>query len=139
MTYIHIDLPESHVMVPHAILFDLDETLIDRTQSIGCYAERLQRDFADNLAPTTASTIAATIVAADERGYRPREELFCDLVQHLPWQTPPRGAAPAQALGDMVSSLVCGARGAWRDTNYLPGTGDTARGYHQWCSTTPAA
>ena len=28
-------------------------------------------------------------MAADERGYRPREELFCDLVQHLPWQTPP--------------------------------------------------
>ena len=51
--------------MPYAILFDLDETLIDRTQSIVCYAERLQRDFADNLAPTTASTIAATIVAAD--------------------------------------------------------------------------
>ena len=58
-------------MVPQAILFDLDETLIDRTQSIVCYAERLQRDFADHLAPTTASTIAATIVAADERGYVP--------------------------------------------------------------------
>ena len=76
-------------MVPQAILFDLDETLIDRTQSIVCYAERLQRDFADRLAPTTASTIAATIMAADERGYRPREELWRDLVQHLPWQTPP--------------------------------------------------
>ena len=76
-------------MVPQAILFDLDETLLDRTQSIVCYAERLQRDFADRLAPTTASTIAATIMAADERGYRPREELWRDLVQHLPWQTPP--------------------------------------------------
>lgn len=76
-------------MVPHAILFDLDETLIDRTQSIGCYAERLQHDFADHLASTTAATIAATIVAADERGYRPREELFQDLVQYLPWQIPP--------------------------------------------------
>jgi putative hydrolase of the HAD superfamily len=76
-------------MVPQAILFDLDETLLDRTRSIVCYAERLQRDFADRLAPTTASTIAATIMAADERGYRPREELWRDLVQHLPWQTPP--------------------------------------------------
>lgn len=56
-------------MVPQAILFDLDETLIDRTQSIVCYAEHLQRDFVDRLVPTTASLIAATIMAADERGY----------------------------------------------------------------------
>jgi putative hydrolase of the HAD superfamily len=76
-------------MAPQAILFDLDETLIDRTQSIMCYVERLQRDFVDRLVPTTAPIIAATIIAADERGYRPREEFFRDLVQHLPWQTPP--------------------------------------------------
>jgi len=75
--------------MPEAILFDLDETLIDRTQSIGRYAERFQHDFTDNLVPTTASTIAADILAADERGYRPREALFADLVQRLPWQTPP--------------------------------------------------
>lgn len=77
-------------MVPQAILFDLDETLIDRTQSIECYAVRLQRDFADSLVPTTVSTIAATIMAADERGYRPREALLQDLVQYLPWKTPPK-------------------------------------------------
>lgn len=75
--------------MPHAILFDLDETLLDRTQSIVRYAERLQRDFMDDLVPTTASTIAAAILSADERGYRPREALFADLVQRLPWQTPP--------------------------------------------------
>src|SRR5262249_28114608 len=75
--------------VPHTILFDLDETLIDRTQSIVHYAERLQRDFTDDLGPTTPSTIATTILAADERGYRPREVLYADLVQRLPWRTPP--------------------------------------------------
>ncbi len=75
--------------MPYAILFDLDETLIDRTQSIMQYAARLQRDFADHLAPLAIPTIAATILSADERGYRPREALFGDLVQQLPWQTPP--------------------------------------------------
>lgn len=80
-------------MVPHAILFDLDETLIERTQSIGQYAQRLQHDWADRLAPTAVSTIATTILAADGRGYRPREELFADLVQLLPWQTPPEVSA----------------------------------------------
>lgn len=75
--------------MPYAILFDLDETLIDRTQSIGQYAACFQRDFADHLAPITVPMIAATILTADERGYRPREALFQDLLQQLPWQTPP--------------------------------------------------
>ena len=56
--------------MPQAILFDLDETLIDRTQSIECYAERLQRDFMEHLAPTAVWTIAAAILAADGRGRR---------------------------------------------------------------------
>jgi len=76
-------------IVPHAILFDLDETLIDRTQSIGQYAARFQRDFADHLVPITAPTIAAAILTADERGYRPRAALFGDLIQSLPWRTAP--------------------------------------------------
>jgi len=75
--------------VPQAILFDLDETLIDRTRSIVSYAERFQSDFADHLAPTAVSAIATAILTADERGYRPREELFGALLQSLPWQTPP--------------------------------------------------
>ena len=44
--------------MPHAILFDLDDTLIDRTQSIGQYAARFQRDFADYLAPIAVPIIA---------------------------------------------------------------------------------
>jgi putative hydrolase of the HAD superfamily len=75
-------------MMPQAILFDLDETLIDRTQSIQRYAERLQSDYAEHLASATVSGIAATIVAADERGYRPREALFAELIQRLPWRAP---------------------------------------------------
>ena len=75
--------------MPQAILFDLDETLIDRTQSIGQYAARFRQDFAAHLPPMTAPTIAAAILTADERGYRPREALFGDLVQHLPWRTTP--------------------------------------------------
>jgi putative hydrolase of the HAD superfamily len=75
--------------VPEGILFDLDETLIDRTQSIQRYAERFQRDFKHVLAPSRALTIAEAIIAADERGYRPRQALFADLGQGLGWlQTP---------------------------------------------------
>jgi putative hydrolase of the HAD superfamily len=76
-------------MVPHAMLLDLDETLIDRTQSIAQYATRFHGDFADHLAPIAVPTIAATILTADERGYRPRTALFADLLQQLPWHLPP--------------------------------------------------
>lgn len=76
-------------IVPQAILFDLDETLTDRTQSIVHYAERFQHDFTDHLASTTVSTIAAAILTADVRGYRPREEILRDFSQRLPWRTVP--------------------------------------------------
>ena len=76
-------------IVPQAILFDLDETLTDRTQSIVHYAERFQGDFADHLAPTTVSSIAAAMLTADVRGYRPPEEVWRDVSQRLPWRTVP--------------------------------------------------
>jgi putative hydrolase of the HAD superfamily len=75
--------------VPQAILFDLDETLTDRMQSIVRYAERFQRDFTAHLAPTAVSSIVAAILAADVRGYRPREEVVRDFAQRLPWRTVP--------------------------------------------------
>ena len=64
--------------MPQAILFDLDETLTDRTQSIVHYAERFQGDFADYLASTTVSTIAAALLTADVRGYHPGEDVLRD-------------------------------------------------------------
>jgi putative hydrolase of the HAD superfamily len=75
--------------MPQAILFDLDETLIDRTQSIVDYETHFQRDFADVIAPLPAATIAAAILTADGRGYQPREVVFQALLQTLPWQTAP--------------------------------------------------
>jgi putative hydrolase of the HAD superfamily len=76
-------------IVPQAILFDLDETLTDRTRSIFHYAERFRGDFADHLASTAVSTIAEAILHADVRGYRPREERWRDFSQRLPWRTVP--------------------------------------------------
>jgi putative hydrolase of the HAD superfamily len=75
--------------VPQAILFDLDETLTDRARSIFQYAERFRGDFADHLASTAVSTIADALLRADVRGYRPREEIWRDFSQRLPWRTVP--------------------------------------------------
>jgi putative hydrolase of the HAD superfamily len=75
--------------MPQAILFDLDETLTDRTPSIVHYAQRFQGDFTDHLAATTIATIAAALLAADVRGYHPRAEILRDFSQRLPWRTVP--------------------------------------------------
>jgi putative hydrolase of the HAD superfamily len=76
-------------IVPHAILFDLDETLTDRMRSIVRYAERFQRDFTAHLAPAEVSSIVAALLATDVRGFRPRAEVMQDFAQRLPWRTMP--------------------------------------------------
>ena len=75
--------------MPQAILFDLDDTLTDRMPSIVHYAERFHGDFADHLASTTGASIAAALLTADVRGYRPRAEVWWDFLQRLPWRTVP--------------------------------------------------
>jgi putative hydrolase of the HAD superfamily len=76
-------------MIPQAILFDLDDTLTDRTQSVTRYAERFQRDFRAYLASVRISHIAAAVLAADVRGYQPNEEVLRNFSQRLPWRTVP--------------------------------------------------
>jgi putative hydrolase of the HAD superfamily len=83
-----VAIVKEHIVL-QAILFDLDETLTDRMQSIVHYADRFQCDFADHLASTAVSTIAAALLTADVRGYRPREEIVRDFSQRLPWRTVP--------------------------------------------------
>ena len=75
--------------MPQAILFDLDDTLTDRTKSIMYYAQCFQSDFVDYLASTTVSTIAVALLTADVRGYHPRTEVLRNFSQQLPWRTIP--------------------------------------------------
>jgi putative hydrolase of the HAD superfamily len=76
-------------MVSKVVLFDLDETLVDRSASILRYADRFQHDFNPVLVATSGAMIADVIKTNDARGYRPRQELFAALQQGLGWlQTP---------------------------------------------------
>jgi putative hydrolase of the HAD superfamily len=75
--------------MPKAILFDLDDTLTDRLQSVAHYARQFHRDFTAHLASTTIASIAMAVVAADVRGYRPRDEVLREFSQRLPWHTLP--------------------------------------------------
>ena len=76
--------------MPQAILFDLDETLTDRLPSIMHYAARFHGDFVDHLASTTVASIANALLAANVRGYHPREEVLRDFLHCLPGAPRPR-------------------------------------------------
>ena len=76
---------------PRAVLFDLDDTLIDRSATILRFAARFARDFGDWLAERDPARLHAAIVAADRGGYRSREELAENLLRLLPWRERPTG------------------------------------------------
>jgi len=83
------------VMPPmiEAVLFDLDETLTDRGASLAKYAALFHREFAGLIGPMNLREIEATFVALDERGYRPREEVYAGIADQLPWASAPNTGA----------------------------------------------
>ena len=72
-----------------AVLFDLDETLTDRSASIRGYAAVFSDDFASSLDRGNVTEVELAIASLDEDGYRPREEFYAALAEHLPWTTVP--------------------------------------------------
>ncbi|MFN3766894.1 MAG: HAD family hydrolase [Ectopseudomonas guguanensis] len=84
-------------MPAKAVLFDLDNTLTHRAQSIERYAQRFLSDYADVLRrDTSPKEIAAIIAAVDNGGYLPAESPYASirdavgwaLVEALQWRSP---------------------------------------------------
>lgn len=66
-----------------AIVFDLDETLIDRRATLAAYANRFWHDF--NIGrEAPQSHFVASFLALDANGCTPQPELSTRLVQHYP-------------------------------------------------------
>ena len=76
-------------MNPQAILFDLDNTLVDRHASLTKYALIFYDDFKDQLLTTDETTVVNLVIWLDEGGYRAKSDFFADLQQGLLWTTIP--------------------------------------------------
>jgi len=74
---------------PNAVLFDLDNTLIDRPRTITSYAGALLTHFTGRLAESEPDVLPRKIVSADRSGDRPRSEFFAELLESLPWDDLP--------------------------------------------------
>jgi putative hydrolase of the HAD superfamily len=72
-----------------AVLFDLDDTLTDRTASLSKYAALFHREFAGLLSKAPVREIEATFVALDAHGYRPRNEVYAGIIEQLAWAHTP--------------------------------------------------
>lgn len=63
-------------MAPRAILFDLDETLTDRSQSLMKYSYAFMESFRNYLSNISPEEVYQLLKTADGNGYRSREEVL---------------------------------------------------------------
>jgi putative hydrolase of the HAD superfamily len=73
-------------MTVQCVLFDLDNTLTDRRQSITHFARQFATDFAGELGEIPFERLESAIQYGDGMGYRPKESMFAELASNLPWQ-----------------------------------------------------
>lgn len=106
--------------LPKAVLFDLDNTLVDRRRSIYAYSVHFFRYFSESLGEIQPSALAGSLARADGGGYREKTEVFSDLLGSLPWSNPPsvpelenhwlstfpRAAVAMEGLRETLDSLV---------------------------------
>ena len=77
-------------MRPSAILFDLDNTLVDRDASLKEYAYRFYVDFRERLEQGEAKTVLDVITRVDAGGYGGWDTIINALETRLAWISPPR-------------------------------------------------
>lgn len=88
-----------------AVLFDLDNTLNDRDASWMRFVKWLAGP-GGHLRACNIKDVHVAILGADDGGYRPKLELFCDLRDQLPWRSPMTSEAIEQLWRDQFPSCT---------------------------------
>ncbi|WP_342561319.1 HAD family hydrolase [Paenibacillus sp. FSL R7-0345] len=71
-----------------ALLFDLDNTLMDRDHTFRSFSTQFVKDFLGHLAEDEALLVVEDMIVRDADGYRDKDGFFAELSEVLPWQTP---------------------------------------------------
>ncbi|WP_151736258.1 HAD family hydrolase ['Paenibacillus yunnanensis' Narsing Rao et al. 2020] len=69
------------------ILFDLDNTLMDRDSTFRGFSTQFVCDKLGHLAPEEAQRVVEDIIVRDQDGYRDKNGFFRELSDVLPWDT----------------------------------------------------
>lgn len=70
-----------------AILFDLDNTILDRTRTFGQFTNAFINHYVGHV--ETTQEIFDRIIDLDQDGYKDKHELFSELLDELPWKVRP--------------------------------------------------
>ncbi|WP_379126787.1 HAD family hydrolase [Paenibacillus sp. sgz500958] len=70
------------------LLFDLDNTLMDRDYTFRSFCTQFVQDFLSHLDPTEAGQVVEDMIVRDADGYRDKDGYFAELSEVLPWSTP---------------------------------------------------
>lgn len=69
------------------LLFDLDNTLMDRDRTFRSFSETFVRDHLGHLEPAEQLAVVEDMIVRDADGYRDKDGFFAELSEVLPWQT----------------------------------------------------
>ncbi|MFC3746467.1 HAD family hydrolase [Paenibacillus sp. GCM10012306] len=70
------------------LLFDLDNTLMDRDHTFRSFSTQFVRHFLGHLSPEEMDNVIRDIIIRDADGYRDKDGFFAELSEVLPWETP---------------------------------------------------
>jgi putative hydrolase of the HAD superfamily len=76
-------------MTERAVLFDLDETLLDRAASLAILTEEMLEAFGNSLEGSDLEAAVRVMQKADRGVYRERQEAFGQVLDEVPWDAPP--------------------------------------------------
>ncbi|WP_231891465.1 HAD family hydrolase [Paenibacillus swuensis] len=68
-----------------AIIFDLDNTLLDRTTTFRNFVHRFNQQFFSASSENVHQLNTDLIVKLDDDGYKQKPQLFAELIETLPW------------------------------------------------------
>lgn len=88
-----------------AIIFDLDNTILNRTRTFEGFTQTLLKTYFGHL--ETTDNISQRIIELDQDGYKDKTLLFNELLQELPWSVYPPHAELMEFYGkEYVRSAV---------------------------------
>lgn len=71
-----------------ALLFDLDNTLMDRDHTFHSFSTQFVKDLLGHLPEDEAQRVVEDMIVRDADGYRDKDGFFAELSEVLPWETP---------------------------------------------------
>lgn len=71
------------------LLFDLDNTLMDRDWTFQEFSRQLARELLREQDQEKLEQIVAYMIESDADGYRPKDGFFLELIERLPWRAKP--------------------------------------------------